>query len=326
MRKSIAPFVLLLGGCEGQQAMLGADGRDGALFSHLFTVFLVVTIVFYLLVLIGLAWALLRRHKARRTGGEPVVHIALLAWIGVISVTLIGLTFASWFADRSMNRALGAAPLTVELTAHQWWWDVRYSSDDPQQVLRTSNELHLPAGVPVRVILKSADVIHSFWIPNISGKQDLIPGRINDIFITPQKLGVFRGQCAEFCGIQHAHMAFDVIVEPRAEFEKWWAQSLLPARTPASPVQKAGYDYVTTRECSTCHAIAGTPAAGLVAPDLTHVASRRSIGAGTYPMTRGHLYAWIADPQSAKPGNQMPVIGLKPDELRAITEYVASLR
>ena len=321
--KRLAPILLLaLTGCEGRQVMLGADGHDGALFANLWWIFLAVTAVFYVVVLAGLAWAVLRR----REGGEPVVKTALLAWIGVISVTLIGLTFASWFADRTMNRAVGAAPLTIELTAHQWWWDVRYSNDDPSQVLRTSNELHLPAGVPVRVILKSADVIHSFWLPNISGKQDMTPGRVNDIFIRPQKIGVFRAQCAEFCGMQHAHMALDVTVEPRRDFEKWWARSLLPARLPTTPVQRSGYAYVTTRECSTCHAITGTPAGGLVAPDLTHVASRRSIGAGTYPMTRGHLYAWIADPQSAKPGNQMPVIGLEPAELRAVTEYVGSLK
>jgi len=312
----------LLGGCHGRQVMMGGDGRDGALFAGLFNVFLVVTIVFYLIVVAGLVWALFRR----REDGEPVVRTTLLAWVGLISVGLVGLTFASWFADRTMNRAVTPAPLTIELTAHQWWWDVRYSNDDPAQVLRTSNELHLPAGVPARIILKSSDVIHSFWIPNISGKQDMIPGRINDIFIKPEKFGVFRGQCAEFCGLQHAHMALDVTVEPRDQFEKWWARSLMPARAPTTALQKAGYDYVTTRECSTCHAIAGTPAAGLVAPDLTHVASRLSIGAGTYPMNRGHLYAWIADPQSAKPGNQMPVIGLEPDELRAVTEYVASLK
>jgi cytochrome c oxidase subunit 2 len=325
MRRAAIVATMLLAGCEGRQTMLGADGRDGALFFDLFTVFLVVTIVFYVVVVAGLAWAVLRR-RGEGGGGEPAVRTGLLAWIGVISVGLVALTFASWFYDRTMNRPAAPAPLTVQLTAHQWWWDVTYSNDDPAQVLRTSNELHLPVGVPVRIILKSADVIHSFWIPNLSGKQDLIPGRINEIFIKPQKVGVFRGQCAEFCGIQHAHMAFDVTVEPRAEFEKWWARSLQPARTPTTPLQKAGYDYVTTRECSTCHAITGTPAAGLVAPDLTHVASRLSIGAGTYPMTRGHLQAWIADPQSAKPGNQMPVIGLEPAELRAVTEYVASLK
>lgn len=321
--KRLAPLLALLAlaGCSGRQAMLGADGRDGRLFANLWWLFLIVTAIFYLIVLIGLAWAVLRR----REGGEPVARTALLVWIGVITVTLTGLSLASWLVDRNMNRAPFTG-LTVELTGHQWWWDVRYTTSDPQQTLRTSNELHLPAGVPVRIVLKSADVIHSFWIPVLSGKQDLIPGRSNDIVITPEKVGIYRGQCAEYCGLQHAHMAFDVTVEPLSRFEAWWAQSLQPARPPVTPLQKAGYAYVTTRECSTCHHIAGTPAGGTVAPDLTHVASRLSLGAGTYPMNRGHLFAWLADPQRAKPGNKMPVIGLEPDELRAVEAYVESLK
>jgi cytochrome c oxidase subunit 2 len=301
--------------------MLGADGRDGAMFANLFLVFLIVTAIFYVAVLAGLTWALLRG----REGGEPAVRTALLVWVGVISVTLAGLSIASWLVDRNVNRAPFTG-LTVEITGHQWWWDVRYTSADPSQTLRTANELHLPVGVPVRVILKSADVIHSFWIPNISGKQDLIPGRSNDIVITPEKVGLYRSQCAEYCGLQHAHMAFEVTVEPKASFEKWWALGLLPARSPVTPLQKAGYAYVTTRECSTCHNITGTPATGQVAPDLTHLASRMSLGAGTYPMNPGHLAAWVADPQSAKPGNKMPVVGLEPSQLNAIVSYLESLK
>jgi cytochrome c oxidase subunit 2 len=322
MRK-LAPFAAFLGlaSCHGQQSMLGAAGRDGAAFAGLWQIFLIVTVVFYVIVLAGLTWAVLRR----REGGEPVVTTAFYVWVGVISVTLIALSLASWLVDRTMNRSPYAG-LTVEITAHQWWWDVRYDSANPSQTLRTSNELHLPAGVPVRVILKSADVIHSFWIPNISGKQDLIPGRNNDIVITPEKVGIFRSQCAEYCGLQHAHMAFDVTVEPLSEFEKWWGEGLLPARSPVTPEQKAGYAYVTTRECSTCHNIAGTLATGQVAPDLTHFASRLTIGAGTFPMNRGHLYAWLADPQQAKPGNKMPVIDLEPDQLHAVAAYLESLK
>jgi cytochrome c oxidase subunit 2 len=321
--RRLAPLLALvaLGGCHGQQAMLDAAGKDGAAFAGLWQVFLVVTLVFYLVVIAGLAWAVLRR----REGGETVAATGLYVWVGVISLTLVGLTLASWLVDRTMNRAPYAG-LTVEITAHQWWWDVRYTTADPQQTLRTSNELHLPAGVPVRVILKSADVIHSFWIPNLSGKKDLIPGRDNTIDIVPQRVGLYRAQCAEFCGMQHAHMAFEVTVEPLASFETWWGEGLLPARLPVTPLEKAGYAYVTTRECSTCHNITGTPASGQVAPDLTHFASRLSIGAGTYPMDRGHLYAWLADPQSAKPGNKMPVVGLEPDELRAVAAYLESLK
>jgi cytochrome c oxidase subunit 2 len=315
----LAPFALA--GCGGPQSMLGAAGRDGAQFAGLWQLFLIVTVVFYLIVLAGLTWAVLRR----REGGEAVITTGLYVWVGVISVTLVGLTIASWLADRHMNRSPYAG-LTVEITAHQWWWDMRYSTADASQTLRTSNELHLPAGVPVRVILKSADVIHSFWIPTLSGKQDLIPGRINDMDIKAEKVGLYRSQCAEYCGAQHAHMAFDVTVEPLASFEKWWGEGLLPARAPVTPLEKAGYAYVTTRECSTCHNITDTPATGQVAPDLTHFASRLTIGAGTLPMTRGYLHAWLADPQGAKPGNKMPVVGLEPDQLNAIAAYLESLK
>ncbi|MGN6495897.1 MAG: cytochrome c oxidase subunit II [Tsuneonella sp.] len=323
MRKACVLLLLLaLSACDGRQSMLGADGCDGVLFAGLWQVFLVVTLAFYVVVIAGLAWAMFRR----REGGAVSVRTALFAWIGAISVTLVALTLASWFADRNMNRE-SRPPLTVEITAHQWWWDVRYyGADGPSDILRTANELHLPAGVPVRVILKSSDVIHSFWIPNLSGKQDLIPGRTNDIVITPEKQGLYRGQCAEFCGLQHAHMAFDVTVESPAAFRAWWARGLLPAQRPVTPLQKAGYAYVTTRECSTCHHIEGTPASGLVAPDLTHLASRRSLAAGSYPLDRGHLYAWIADPQGMKPGNKMPYIGLEPQELHAVVAYLESLK
>ncbi|MDQ4087628.1 MAG: c-type cytochrome, partial [Pseudomonadota bacterium] len=250
----------------------------------------------------------------------------LTGWVGAIALILAGLTIASWFADRRLAQAAAAPALDIEIVANQWWWDVRYLSEDPSRIIRTANELHLPAGVPVRITLKSNDVIHSFWIPNIAGKQDLIPGRVNDIVIRPLREGVYRGQCAEFCGLQHAHMALDVTVESPVEFARWQQrQGDLPP-PPGTPLARAGYDYVTTRECASCHNIAGTPASGQVAPDLTHVASRRSIGAGTYPMSRGHLYAWIADPQSAKPGNNMPYVGLEPDELHAIVAYLETLR
>ena len=321
MRK-LAPLALLaVSGCHGRQVMLGADSRDAALFANLFQVFLWVTVFFYLLVIAGLVWAVLRK----REGGEPPVRTALFVWTGVIGATLVALSLGSWFFDRNINNAASTG-LTVEITGHQWWWDVRYDNADPSKVMRTANELHLPAGVPVKLVLQSADVIHSFWAPNLSGKRDLIPGRTNVIVITPEKPGLYRMQCAEYCGVQHAHMAMDVTVEAPRDFEAWWGRSLLPAPAPVTPLEKAGYSYVTTRECSTCHNITGTPATGQVAPDLTHFASRQSIGAGTYPMTRGHLYAWIADPQQAKPGNKMPVIGLEPAELHAVAAYLESLK
>jgi cytochrome c oxidase subunit 2 len=193
-------------------------------------------------------------------------------------------------------------------------------------MIRTANEIHLPVGVPVRITLASNDVIHSFWVPSLSGKQDLIPGRESDITILPKKLGIFRGQCAEFCGAQHAHMALVVNVDSYPDFIKWWDHQLQPAAPPTTPRALAGYNFVTSRQCSSCHNIGGTPASGTVGPDLTHLASRRSIAAGTLPMSEGNLYGWVEDPQSLKPGVKMPTIGLEPDQLHAVVAYLETLK
>jgi cytochrome c oxidase subunit 2 len=216
--------------------------------------------------------------------------------------------------------------LSITVTANQWWWDITYNSADASKTLRTANELHLPVGIPVRIQLKSNDVIHSFWVPSLGGKQDLIPGRESDISITPRKVGIYRGQCAEFCGTQHAHMALVVDVESYDKFLKWWQQQLRPAMAPTTPRALAGYNYVTTHQCSSCHAISGTTAGSHFGPDLTHFASRRSIAAGTLPMNRGSLYGWVEDPQSAKPGSRMPTIGLEPNDLHAVVAYLETLK
>lgn len=320
--------------CDGVQSMTGGDGLQGRQFNNLFTLFSVVTGISYLLVLIFLAAAVLRRKGRRqdRPGSTKDPHDAglsktLIGWVGFIVVGLTMLTVATFLTDRdAANAAPGPAPLEIELTANQWWWDVTYSDPTPSNRFRTANELHLPVGVPVQIKLKSNDVIHSFWVPNLAGKQDLIPGRENDILLKPLNIGLYRGQCAEYCGAQHAHMAIDVTVESRADFDAWRKAQLALPPAPATPLTLAGYTYVTTRECSVCHSISGTPATGQVAPDLTHLASRRSIGAGTFPMDRGHLYGWVADPQSPKPGNHMPYIGLKPNELHSVVAYLETLK
>jgi cytochrome c oxidase subunit II len=327
-------WVLALGGCEGVQAIGPRDGAEAARISGLFTLFLVVTLIFYAAVLAFLLAAWWRRRAAEDAPDPSAperdrpLNRALLAWLGAVVLGLTGLTLASYFADRGIARDVprDQPMLFVEVVANQWWWDIRYHFPDVSKTVRTANEIHLPVGVPAMVYLKSNDVIHSFWIPNLAGKQDLIPGRVNDLMLVPRRIGAFRGQCAEYCGVQHAHMALDVTVESKADFARWLGLQQRPAPAPANPLQQAGFDYVTTRECSACHAVAGTPASGQVGPDLTHLLSRRSIAAGTYPMTRGHLYAWIADPQSAKPGTNMPVVGLDADQLHAVVAYLETLK
>jgi cytochrome c oxidase subunit II len=334
--RRLAPLLWLpaLGGCEGVQAIGPSDGAEAARIGGLFTLFLIVTLIFYAAVLAFLLAAWWRRRGGddspdpEAPRGDRPLNRALLVWIGAVVAGLTGLTLASYFTDRGIAGDVpGGQPLlSVELVANQWWWDIRYHFPDKSQTVRTANELHLPVGVPAMIYLKSNDVIHSFWVPNLAGKQDIIPGKVNDIVLAPRRVGRFRGQCAEYCGIQHAHMALDVTVESKADFARWLGLQQRPAPAPATPLQQAGYDYVTTRECSSCHAIAGTPASAQVGPDLTHLLSRRSIAAGTYPMSRGHLYAWIADPQGAKPGNNMPVVGLDADQLHAVVAYLETLK
>ena len=171
-----------------------------------------------------------------------------------------------------------------------------------------------PSACRSRSSFKSNDVIHSFWVPNLAGKQDLIPGRVTDIQLVPRKIGLFRGQCAEFCGVQHAHMALDVTVESRADFDKWVAAQQRVAFAPQNPVEQAGLPVLRHARLQRVPRVGGSPAAAAVGPDLTHFASRRSIAAGTLPMSEANLQAWMADPQKQKPGNNMPKIGLAPDE------------
>jgi cytochrome c oxidase subunit 2 len=334
MRRAL-PLLLLavLAGCSGSQSAMGGAGRQGAVFVDLFHGFLAVAGIVYLIVLLFLAHAALRRGGSRRDGlpdegrsREAPLRTALVVWVGLSALILAGLSVASWFADRGQAEPSGAPAIEVEITANQWWWDVRYQSADPSRIIHTANELHLPVGAIVRITLKSNDVIHSFWVPNLAGKQDLIPGRTNDIEIRPLVAGHYRGQCAEFCGIQHANMALDVFVESPAAFAAWQqAQGQTPP-PPSNPLTRAGYDVFNNRQCSSCHAIAGTPASGAAAPDLSHVASRPSIGAGALPMSRSNLSAWIADPQAAKPGNNMPIVPLSQAELNAVTAYLETLR
>ena len=329
----ILPPCLALAGCAGVQTAMGGDAPETARFIDLFTFFTVVCTVMYLLIVGALLVALWRRKRAAFTVDDrrhhqtsALVKPALIAWLVLVVVGLTALTAASFFTDRSNAADARKAALTVKVTANQWWWDVEYSPGDPSKIVRTANEIHLPVGVPVQVMLRSNDVIHSFWVPNLAGKQDLIPGRTTDVHLLARRTGLYRGQCAEFCGVQHAQMALDITVESKADFQRWYAAQLKPAAAPTNPRQLAGYNYVTTRECSSCHNISGTRAGGQVAPDLTHFASRRSIAAGAMPMGRGNLYGWIADPQSQKPGSKMPTVGLEPAELHAIVAYLESLK
>jgi cytochrome c oxidase subunit 2 len=328
---------LLLGACSYQhyQSDFGAAATEDRQFLTLFWIFMAVCGVMYALVIAFLIAGLAHRRTeaeanvvetGRHHRSHPLMRTTLIGWTALIGVGLAALAIASFFADRSMAEAATNEKLSITLTGNQWWWDIVYNSNDASKTMRTANELHLPVGVPTRILLNSADVIHSLWIPSLGGKQDLIPGRQNDITFVPQKIGIFRGQCAEFCGTQHAHMALVVVVQSYPDFIKWWDHQLQPAVAPRTPLQLAGYQYVTNGPCSACHNIGGTPASGTVAPDLTHLASRKSLAASTMPMSEGNLYGWVEDPQSLKPGVKMPTIGLEPDKLHAVVAYLETLK
>lgn len=255
-----------------------------------------------------------------------VQHVITAASI-VTLATLLGLLVASVRTGAALASLDVTNAIHVEVTGKQWWWSVRYRNDvDPTRDFVTANEIHVPVGVPVVLTLKSDDVIHSLWIPELAGKRDLVPGRELQLPIRADKPGVYRGQCAEFCGLAHARMGIVVVAHPPGEFARWRDHQLTLARPPASDVEKRGQEVFLTRPCATCHAIRGTSAGGATGPDLTHVASRTEIAAGTLANEPEAMRTWIRHSQRVKPGNNMPDIALPDDELDALVAYLESLR
>jgi cytochrome c oxidase subunit II len=246
-----------------------------------------------------------------------------------LTVVILLLFFvADLSVGRTLRPPLDRGPLVVKLTGHQWWWEVEYPDTVPALRLADANELHIPAGRPVLVELASRDVIHSFWVPNLGGKKDMIPRYTDSLWFQADTPGVYRSQCAEFCGFQHAKMALHVVAHPPAEFARWLVQSRQPPPPPPATDTLAlrGREVFLSGPCVMCHAVQGTPAGSRVGPDLTHLASRRTLAAGTLPNTKGNLAAWILDPQSIKPGTNMPANSLSPSDLEALLAYLQTLK
>jgi cytochrome c oxidase subunit II len=272
---------------------------------------------------------------ARRTSlqlseidGEPVARRSSgLSWITIgVSLSTLALFGAmAWnaYTMAAINKPPVAPAVTLEVTGHQWWWAFRYKSDRPGEIFDTANEAHIPVGAPVRLEVRTEDVIHSFWIPALGDKLDLIPGQTNVTWFQAEKPGVYRGQCAEYCGRQHAHMAIAVVADPPEKFREWREAQIRPAQKPG-PQLAAGALLFTTR-CGACHTVRGGLAGGRLGPDLTHVASRGAIAANTLTNTKANLTGWIADPQRVKPGAKMPTLDLAASELNAIRDYLESL-
>jgi len=216
--------------------------------------------------------------------------------------------------------------MKVFVSGEQWWWRIRYEVPEGEAVV-LANEIRLPVGEPVEFRLDSPDVIHSFWIPSLGGKMDMIPGRVTRLALTPTKTGVFRGACAEYCGTSHALMSFYVVVHEREDFSRWIERQRAPAFAPTAPLAAQGRELFLANGCGACHTIRGTPANGLVGPDLTHVGGRLSIGAGALPNNSDTLLRWIARTDHVKPDVLMPHFGMLPQEdLQALAFYLEGLK
>jgi cytochrome c oxidase subunit 2 len=329
---AVAGFALAANGFAGRQSVLAPAADQAARLHGLLNLMLVVCGVAYLLVLGFLAAALWRNRRRLAQAAEALapddrrLRIGLATWAVVITGGLSLLTGASFLVDRALAAQDRAALPDIRVTAHQWWWRLEYRDPASGGWIETANELHLPAGRPMRIEIRSADVIHSFWIPSLSGKIDMIPGRTNHLTVTPRQLGWLRGQCAEFCGLQHARMALDVKVDTPAAFTAWVADQARPAAAPSDPAATRGLDLIANGTCVSCHVIRGAASGGRAGPDLTHLASRRSLAAGTLPMSRGALAGWIVQPQALKPGAEMPASGLAPGDALAVVNYLEGLR
>jgi cytochrome c oxidase subunit 2 len=312
------------------QSAVDAAGPQAARIEALWWIFFWISATVWLAVVVVLALAIRRGLRQENVPAAAVadraVRPVVVAATALTVVILFGLLGASIGTGRGLSRLDREPAVTISINARQWWWEATYEDGTPSEWFTTANELHIPVGRPVIVRGTSSDVIHSFWVPNLHGKVDLIPGRHNVRWIQADRAGTYRGQCAEFCGLQHARMALAVVAEPMESFEAWRRAQRLPAREPQDDAQRRGRAVFESSTCAMCHGIRGTRAAGRVAPDLTHLKSRQTLAAGTLPNTRGHLAGWILDPQSVKPGNHMPPSGLAADEVQALIAYLDSLR
>jgi cytochrome c oxidase subunit 2 len=316
------------------QSALATAGPQAAHIGTLWNVMLALCTLVWLLV-VGAAWVGVLRQRRRvleapQLGQSAVTHRRVTRAVGVAAglstVGLVALVVASVTTDRALARLPHAGALHIELTAHQWWWEARYDHADPSKIFSTANEVHIPVGRPVLFSLRADDVIHSFWVPNLHGKTDLIPGRTNTTLLRADAPGTYRGQCAEFCGYQHANMALLVVADAPEAYTRWEDAQRQPASTPATSELAAGQRTFETSTCGMCHAVQGTTAQGARAPDLTHLASRLTLAAVTLDNTPANRAAWIVDPQRFKPGANMPASILPPEQLGPLLAWLATLR
>jgi len=311
---------------SGSPSPLSPAGDDARILGQEIT-FQLVAGGLVLLLVFGILIAIVIRHRRRTpiaipdTDDEDGVR---WIWLGGVALPLIVLTAVVGWSARSViaiDRSERPAR-TIEVIAHRWWWEVRY----PGERITTANELAVPVGQPMRLRLQTADVIHSFWVPQLGRKADMVPGRITKLELTAEKPGTYLGECQEYCGLNHARMRFRVEAMAPGDFQTWLASERDAAALPDATAERAGLRVFLDKGCANCHTIAGTPALGQVGPALTHIASRETIAAGTLANTRGRLAAWISDPQHFKRDALMPRLDLSGPELQKLLDYLESLR
>ena len=320
------------------QSALNPAANESAHIAHLWWIFFWVTLVIFALVAICLFIAILRNIS--RTSDDPQLDIiadpaqrtesrATTVVSTLVAITVL-ILFALLISDFFTGNAIYATPdpnaLAIKITGHQWWWEVQYQDPQPSDIVITANEIHVPVGKPVKLELQSTDVIHSFWVPNIHGKKDLVPGHPTTTWFTARRAGEFRGQCAEYCGEEHAHMRLVFVAETPDSFSTWLTAQRKSAPEPMSDSERRGRDVFLTSRCVMCHSIQGTKAHATLGPDLTHIGSRKMIGAGELPNTRGYLAGWILNASALKPGVRMPPNQLSSDNLNSLLDYLESLK
>ena len=314
--------VLVVAGCGGRQSTLRTDSAPAGRIEHLWWVMFVGSAVVCAVVFAIVLVAVLRargthapaQQDSRGARGMMLVGGALAPLIVLVALFVLILRSLPSTAQPTP----GSASLRIDVVGHEWFWEVRY----PEQHVLTANEIHIPAGRTVEVHVSTADVIHSLWVPGLNRKIDTIPAHDNRVLIDARRPGVYRGQCAEFCGLQHAKMGFLVFVDTPDEFRRWLAGQERPAATTGG----RGFEVFDEYGCSGCHTIRGTAAQGRLGPDLTHLASRTTLAAASIPNSRGSLAGWILDPQHVKPGNKMPGFAVNGPDLQALLDYLGSLR
>jgi cytochrome c oxidase subunit 2 len=327
---TVAGSAILLSACSKSPSALDPQGPEANEINTLWWILLAIGALVWFIVMGLMLYAVFRRRRAAPDPNRELAEPQKLVLIGgavIPAIILIGLLFVITNTIRETNKTGSSSDLTIEIIGHQWWWEVHYPKQAMvQQDFTTANELHIPVGQKVQLKLSSADVIHSFWVPQIQGKMDLIPGQTNTLWVESDNPGDFRGQCAEYCGVQHAHMALHVIADPPDKLNAWLTEQAKPAQAPADAQALNGQQLFLGSACVYCHAVKGTNASGQIGPDLTHLASRGFIGASTLENNTANLKAWITNPQDSKPGNLMPPTQMDQSSLDALVAYLESLR